>query len=340
MARRILNTALLLAVVFLAAATLLFVRDYDVLPAGRTGKVLFEVAPGQSVREVAGNLRSEGLLRRPWAFLAGYRLFHARRTLKAGEYEVVLPIAARDLLARLLEGKVYLRPITVPEGLTAVEIDELLRAAAFPIKGSFTEAAADPSPASSWDGLAPDLEGYLFPDTYRFAKNTPASVVAATMAARFGRAFGEAEARRAAEIRMTIREAVTLASLIERETAVPEERPLVSAVFHNRLRIGMKLDCDPTVIYALKKDGLWQGRLLLRDLKYPSPYNTYASPGLPPGPICNPGEGSLRAALYPAAGEFLYFVADATGRHAFSRSYREHLAAVRRYRARTGSNKP
>ncbi len=335
MARRILNAALLLAVVLLAAATLIFVREYEALPSGPSGKVLFEVAPGQSVREIARNLRSEGLLRRPWAFLGGYRLFHPGRTLKAGEYEIVLPIAVRDLLARLLEGKVFLRPITVPEGLTAGEIDDLFRAAAFPIKGSFAEAAADPGPVASWDDRAPDLEGYLFPDTYRFAKDTPARVVTAAMAARFGKAFGGAEARRAAELGMSVREIVTLASLIEKETAVPEERPLVSAVFHNRLRIGMKLDCDPTVIYALKKEGLWRGRLLLVDLKYPSPYNTYAFPGLPPGPICNPGEGSLRAALAPARGEYLYFVADADGRHVFSRSYRDHLAAVRRYRAKT-----
>jgi UPF0755 protein len=336
MARRILSAVLLSAVAILAAATLLFVRDYDAVPAGPSGKVLFEIAPGQSVRAVARNLRSEGIVRRPWAFLAGYRLFQSGRTLKAGEYEIAVPIAARDLLRALLEGKVFLRPITIPEGLTAVEVDELFRAAAFPMTGSFAEAAADPGPAASWDARAPDLEGYLFPDTYRFAKGTPASVVTATMAARFGKAFGGAEARRAAELGMTVREVVTLASLIEKETAVPEERPLVSAVFHNRLRIGMKLDCDPTVIYALKKYGLWRGRLLLKDLRYPSPYNTYVSPGLPPGPICNPGEGSLQAALRPAAGEYLYFVADAEGRHAFSRSYREHLAAVRRYRAKTG----
>lgn len=334
MARRILNAALLLAVALLAAATLIFVRDYETVPSGPAGKVLFEIAPGQSVRAVAGSLRTEGILRRPWAFLAGYRLFHAGRTLKAGEYEIALPIAPRDLLDKLLEGKVFLRPITVPEGLTAAEVDDLFRAAAFPIKGSFAEAAADPGPAVAWDARARDLEGYLFPDTYRFAKGTPASVVTATMAARFEQAFGEADVRRAAGLRMTVREAVTLASLIEKETALPEERPLVSAVFHNRLRIGMKLDCDPTVIYALKKDGLWRGRLLLKDLKYPSPYNTYVFPGLPPGPICSPGEGSLRAALAPAPGEYIYFVADADGRHVFSRSYREHLAAVRRYRAK------
>ena len=340
MARRILSAALLLAVALLAAATLFFVRDYDRVPAGPAGKVLFEIAPGQSVRTIAGNLRTEGIIRRPWAFLAGYRLFHAGRTLKAGEYEIALPAAARDVLSRLLAGKVFLRPITVPEGLTVAEVDELFRASAFPIKGSFADAAADPGPAASWDARAPDLEGYLFPDTYRFAKDTPASVAAATMAARFGKAFGGAEARRAAELRMTVREVVTMASLIEKETAVPEERPLISAVFHNRLRIGMKLDCDPTVIFALKRDGLWRGRLLLKDLRHPSPYNTYVSPGLPPGPICSPGEGSLQAALSPAPGEYLYFVADAEGRHSFSRSYREHLAAVRRYRAKKGPDRP
>jgi len=340
MARRILSAALLLAVALLAAATLFFVRDYHNVPAGPAGKVLFEIAPGQSVRAIARNLRSEGIVRRPWAFLASYRLFHAGRTLQARAYEIALPVAARDVLDKLTGGKVFLRPITVPEGLTTAEVDELFRVSAFPLKGSFAEAAADPGPVASWDARAPDLEGYLFPDTYRFAKDTPASAAAATMAARFEKAFGGAEARRAAELRMTVREVVTLASLIEKETAVPEERPLVSAVFHNRLRIGMKLDCDPTVIFALKKDGLWRGRILLKDLKHPSPYNTYVTPGLPPGPICSPGEGSLRAALHPAPEEYLYFVADAGGRHAFSRSYREHVSAVRRYRAKTGSDRP
>jgi UPF0755 protein len=337
MARRILNAALLLAVAVLAAATLLFVRDYETMPHGPSGKVLFEVPPGASVREIASSLRSKGLLRRTWAFLAGYRLFHPGRTLKAGEYEIAVPAPPRDLLAKLLEGKVFLHPITVPEGLTILEIDELFRAAEFPVRGSLAEAAADPAPAAAWDPRAVDLEGYLFPDTYRFAKDTPASLVVAAMAARFGKSFGPAETGRAAALGMTVRQVAILASLIEKETALPDERPLVSAVFHNRLRIGMKLDCDPTIIYALKKEGLWRGRLLLDDLKLPSPYNTYRAPGLPPGPICNPGEGSLRAALYPAPGEFLYFVADAAGRHVFSRSFREHLAAVQRYRARAGA---
>ena len=334
MLRRILEALLLAAVVLAAVSALVFVRAYRGAPAGPAGKVLFEVAPGQSVRAVAGDLGSAGLLRRPWAFLAGYKLFHSGRTLKAGEYEISVPASPRALLRALLEGKVLLRPITIPEGLTVAEADELFRAAAFPIAGSLSEAAADPSAAAGWDARASDLEGYLFPDTYRFAKGTPAAAVAAAMAERFSEVFGGAEIRRAAELGMSVREAVTLASLIEKETAIPEERPLVSAVFHNRLRIGMKLDCDPTVIYALKRDGLWRGRILLRDLKHPSPYNTYVSPGLPPGPICSPGEGSLRAALHPAAEKYLYFVAESGGRHAFSRTYSEHLAAVRRYRGR------
>jgi UPF0755 protein len=322
---------LLIAIVLIMALAAAFFREYEVPPVAPAGKVAFEIGPGRTVRAIARDLQERGIIRRSWAFLAGYKLFHEGQKIRAGEYEFDLPLKARDVLLTLLKGKILLHPLTVPEGLTAHEVADLIRDADYPMRGSFLEACGDAGPIASWDGQAADLEGYLFPDTYQFAKGTSARTVAEAMVKEFRRAFGEAGLQRAAELGMTVRSVVTLASLIEKETSLPNERPLVSAVFHNRLRIGMKLDCDPTVIYALKRDELYRGRLLSRDLKYPSPYNTYVSPGLPPGPICSPGRDSLRAALYPAAEKFFYFVANKNGAHHFSRGYAEHLLAVKKY---------
>jgi UPF0755 protein len=331
MPRTAVNVLLLVAIVLIMALTTAFFREYEVPPVTPAGKVVFEIGPGRTVRAIARDLQERGIIRRSWAFLTGYKLFHEGQKIRAGEYELDLPLKAKDVLLTLLKGKVLLHPLTVPEGLTAREVADLIRDAAYPVRGSFLEACGNAGPIASWDGQAADLEGYLFPDTYQFAKGAPARTVAEAMVAEFRKVFGEDGLRRAAELGMTVRSVVTLASLIEKETSVPEERPLVSAVFHNRLRIGMKLDCDPTVIYALKRDGLYRGRLLSRDLKHPSPYNTYVSPGVPPGPICSPGRDSLRAALYPAPEKFLYFVANKDGTHHFSRGYAEHLLAVKKF---------
>jgi UPF0755 protein len=336
MFRKTVSAILILALVGLLAATVFFVRRYGRPGPGEARKVLFEIGPGQSVRTIAAALRARGIVRDAWPFLMGYKLFHAGAKLKAGEYEISLPIGSRQVLEILLAGRVYLRSITIPEGLTVREVDDLIRESAFPVSGSFLAACGDAGPISSWDTRAKNLEGYLFPDTYHFAKGVPAGAVAGTMVDQFKKVFGEPEMRRAAELRMSVRDVVTLASLVEKETSVPEERPLVAAVFHNRLRLGMKLDCDPTVIYALKMDDLYRGRLLTKDLKYASPYNTYVAPGLPPGPICNPGRGSIEAALHPAAADYLYFVATGDGRHQFNRGYSEHLRAVKKYHWKNG----
>jgi UPF0755 protein len=336
MFRKTVSAILVLALVVLLAATVFFVRRYGRPGPGEARKVLFEIGPGQSVRTIAAALRARGILRDAWPFLTGYRLFHAGAKLKAGEYELSLPIGPRQVLGILLAGRVYLRSITIPEGLTVREVDDLIRESAFPLSGSFLASCGDAGPISTWDTRAKTLEGYLFPDTYHFAKGVPAGAVAGTMVDQFKKVFGEPELRRAAELRMSVRDVVTLASLVEKETSVPEERPLVAAVFHNRLRLGMKLDCDPTVIYALKMDELYRGRLLTKDLKYASPYNTYVTPGLPPGPICNPGRGAIEAALYPAAADYLYFVATGDGRHQFNRGYTEHLRAVKKYHWKNG----
>lgn len=328
--------ALLAAAVFLiAAATGWLVRELDrpVRTDGDPAGVFFEVEKGWSARAVLGRLERDGLVRSVLPLRLACRLFYPGERFKAGEYRFAPRLPAKEALFVVFNGRVYLEPVTIPEGLTAGEVAELLRPGSPAGAAAFRQATRDTALIADLDPRAKDLEGYLFPDTYDLPRKASEADIVAAMVAGFHRVFDEARLKRAAEIGMTVREVVTLASLIEEETALPEERPLVSAVFHNRLKLGMKLDCDPTVSYALKLAGRYNGRLLLRDLKDDSPYNTYLHAGLPPGPIASPGAASLDAALNPAAVDYLYFVASGDGSHRFSRTLGEHLAAVRRLRA-------
>ncbi|MDW3229705.1 MAG: endolytic transglycosylase MltG, partial [Acidobacteriota bacterium] len=184
---------------------------------------------------------------------------------------------------------------------------------------------------SDLDSQADNLEGYLFPETYHFSRGIEAEEMVRAMVTQFRKVFGKEQQERAQKLNLTVREVLTMASLIEKETSMIEEKPLVSAVFHNRLRLGMKLDCDPTIIYALKLENRFDGNIRLKDKNLKSPYNTYLYPGLPPGPICNPGYEALEAALYPASVDYLYFVSRNDGSHVFNRSYSEHLKAVSKY---------
>jgi UPF0755 protein len=293
--------------------------------------VTFEVKAGETAKDIARNLKDQGLIRADWAFVLGYRLFYSGQSLKAGEYTIQLPTSAKNILFILTEGKVKLYPITIPEGLTRKETAQHLESSLSIAREEFLRVSDNTSLISDLDAEARNLEGYLFPETYSFPKNPDAEMIGAAMITQFRRVFGETWIKRASEIGMTIREVVTLASLIEKETSLPEERKLISGVFHNRLRIGMKLDCDPTIIYALKEEGGFEGRLRTMDLKLDTPYNTYLYSGLPPGPIANPGRGSLEAALYPAEVDYLYFVSRNDGSHHFSRSFREHQNAVNKY---------
>jgi len=297
-----------------------------------SGLVIFEVAKGQSVRSVAEALKARGLIRKSAPFILIYKLFHKDENIKAGEFAIPAGRGTKETLETLLRGKIFLHPVTVAEGLTAAETFDVFLAASFGTREEFEAGFKDTTEIALIDPAAADLEGYLYPETYRFPKGAAASEILSSMVAQFKDVFGPEARRRAAEIGMIPREAVVLASLIEKETRLPEEKPLVSAVFHNRLRVGMKLECDPTVIFALKRDGMYKGQLRTRDLKYDSPYNTYMVGGLPPGPICNPGRASIEAALFPAAADYIFFVANREGGHVFSRTLREHRNAVRAYR--------
>jgi UPF0755 protein len=326
-----LQAVLLTAVIVLPALTGWLVEATATPFPGPGATVFFEVAKGRSVRSIGADLGRRKIIRSPLALTLARELFYSRQRPKAGEYEFTFPASAKDILFKMVRGRIYLRPLTVPEGLTADEVAELVAAQGGVNPDAFRTAFHETSLVADWDPAAPDLEGYLFPDTYLVPRRIQARELVEAMVGEFRKSFPDTWRKRAGELRMSVRDIVTLASLIEKETAVVSERPLVSAVFHNRLRIGMKLDCDPTVIYALRLQDKYSGRLLTRDLQFLSPYNTYVHAGLPPGPICSPGRSSLEAALNPAAETYLYFVAQGDGSHRFSRTLSEHQKAVQRY---------
>jgi UPF0755 protein len=328
--------AFLAAAVFaVAAATGWVARELarPIRTAADPSAAFFEVEKGLSARSVLGRLESQGLVPAALPLRLACRVFYPGERFKAGEYRFAEAVPAKAALFALFKGRIYLEPVTIPEGLTVAEASEVVRPGDPIGARAFRRAALDASLIADLDPKAPDLEGYLFPNTYDLPRKAPESEIVGAMVAGFHGVFDEGRRQRAAELGLTVREVVTLASLIEEETALPEERPLVSAVFHNRLKRGMKLDCDPTVAYALKLEGRYTGRLLLRDLKVESLYNTYLHAGLPPGPISSPGAASLDAALHPAAVDDLYFVARGDGSHRFSRTLSEHLDAVKKFRA-------
>lgn len=295
-------------------------------------EIFFMVDKGQGVHDIAQNLKEKGIIKNRQSFLLGYNIYYSSKSLKAGEYMFSLPMSPKDILKMLTDGKVYLHSLTIPEGLTRKEIARHLESLHFTDEEEFLAASSKTGIISSLDKEAANLEGYLFPETYHFSKGTSAKKIISTLVSQFKAVFTQAWQKRASEIKMTPREVVILASLIEKETFLREEKKLVSAVFHNRLKIRMKLDCDPTIIYVLKEKGSFKGLLLKKDLKLQSPYNTYRNRGLPPGPICSPGRESLEAALYPAQEKYLYFVSKKDGSHHFSTSFKDHQNAVRKYR--------
>ena len=323
-------SAALLLLFFLTWFSLEFYRPTKAQP----NTIIFEVEKGQSVKEISRSLKKKGVIKKAWPFLLGYRVFFPGMSLKAGEYAIAIPDSPKNILTLLSEGNVHLRSITIPEGLIIQEIADLLESEKFAEKEDFLNETADPHLIHDLDRDASNLEGYLFPETYRFAKGTTSGEIVAAMVYQFRDVFTQDWIERAEELGMSVRDAVTLASLIEKETSLVEEKKIISSVFHNRLNKGMKLDCDPTIIYALKLEGSYKGRLRTIDLKLDSPYNTYLYPGLPPGPIANPGRGSLEAALYPSDSPYMYFVSKNDGSHHFSRTFREHVNAVNKYQRR------
>ncbi|MEM4408224.1 MAG: endolytic transglycosylase MltG [Candidatus Caldarchaeum sp.] len=290
--------------------------------------VLVEIPKGSGLRDVARILRDEGAIRDDRVFVVYALLKNARSKLKAGEYAFDAGSNMASILDKIVQGKVYLRRITVPEGLTVKQIAKLLDEEGVVKKEEFLEAAEDKEFIQKLLGSsASSFEGYLFPNTYVYPKGISARGLITLMVEEHKKVFTSLGSSR---IGLSPHSIVTIASIIEKETALPEEKPLVSAVLHNRLKLGMRLECDPTVIYALGED--FNGTLTKKDLKVESNYNTYLVHGLPPGPIANPGMDALKAAINPPDVPYLYFVSRGDGTHKFSTTYTDHLRAVLKYR--------
>jgi UPF0755 protein len=289
-----------------------------------SSEVFVDLPAGTSVSGIADRLASAGVVSDPLTFRIAARLSGADRQLQAGEYRFSEPISAFQVVTKIAEGDVFTHPITFPEGLTIREMAALFEKAGLGPAAAFEKAAANTSLAAGFDPGARSLEGYLFPSTYALGRQGGADATVRAMVEAFEVAFHPELRAEAVTRGMTVREVVTLASLIEKETAQASERPIVSAVYHNRLTRKMPLQCDPTVVYALMRAGKWTGNIRKPDLQIKSPYNTYVYPGLPPGPIASPGRASIEAAIRPADVPYLYFVSRNDGTHVFAETLAEH----------------
>jgi UPF0755 protein len=322
LALRILLVLLLLAL--LSAGWLGYVLQAPLAPP--QAETLLLVPPGWPVRRIAAELESAGVIRSRRTFLVAH-ILAGRPSLKAGEYLFTSPAGVLQVHDRLAQGDIYFHQVVIPEGFNLWEVAQALAASGLGTREEFLQLAQqETSLIADLDPGAASLEGYLFPDTYRFTRTQSPRDIVAVMVRRFRREAA------ALGLESDFRRVVTMASIVEKETSIPEERGLVAGVFYNRLARNMTLAADPTVVYAALLDGRYRGAIYRSDLQADSPYNTYLRRGLPPGPIANPGRAALQAALQPAATDYLFFVADAQGRHRFARTYAEHNRNVQAYR--------
>ena len=284
--------------------------------------------PGQGLKTIAGRLENEEIISNRLYFSLFAKLKKAGKKLQAGEYLLSASKSPEEILDILVKGRVKLYRITLPEGLTIREVGALVEKENFCSREQFTTLCRHPLLMAKLGISAPSLEGYLFPDTYFFPKQTACEDIIAAMTGRFNAVFTEERRQRAKELGFSVHEILTLASIIEKETGEASERPLISSVFHNRLKKNMRLESDPTVIYGIED---FDGNIKKNHLQTLTPYNTYQITGLPPGPIANPGALSLEAALYPATTPYLFFVSKNDSTHYFSESFEEHKKAVIKY---------
>jgi UPF0755 protein len=299
---------------------------------------VFLVPAGQGTGQIATRLAAEGLIRSELGFRLWARWTGNANRLRAGEYLLSPSMGTRAIMDKLATGQVILYPVTIPEGYNLSQIKGLLVAKGFADADRFDRAVAD----AVAQGIVPvemrpaqpqfvihQLEGYLFPETYRFHRGISEAEIIRAMVGQMRTIWTEQRLARARELKLSVAQALTLASIIEREARLAEERPLIAGVFHNRLRLQMALGADPTVRYVLSDPNRRMTVQQMREVQ--SPYNTYNVVGLPPGPICSPGLASIDAALNPLATDYLYFVAKKDGSHAFARTLAEHSANIRRY---------
>ncbi|ABF39562.1 aminodeoxychorismate lyase [Candidatus Koribacter versatilis Ellin345] len=296
------------------------------LPVAPSEPKFVLLRPGWTTRHIARELKDNGIIRSDKAFLFMH-ILRGERSLKAGEYKFDSPANALNVRDRLTRGDIYVRQVTVPEGYNMFDIAQAVEQAGLGTAAEFLNAARqDLFLLKDVDPTAKSLEGYLFPDTYSFTRTMSSHDMATAMVHRF-----KQEAK-ALNLDSDVHRVVTMASIVEKETAVPDERPQVASVYYNRLDKNMTLAADPSVIYAALLNNRYRGTIYQSDLQYDSPYNTYKYAGLPPGPIANPGRAALAAAMHPAQTQYLYFVADAQGHHRFAATLDEHNRNVLAYR--------
>ncbi len=314
----------LFALLVLAAAVwLAWALWLPLKPAGATYLLL---RPGWSSRHIARELKKAGVIRSETGFLLAHYILKPT-SLKAGEYKFDRSANTLAVHDRIIRGDVYVHTVVIPEGFNMYEIAAAVEEAGLGTRVDFLKVAqGDASLISDLDPQATSLEGYLFPDTYEFTRTQSMTDMAAAMVRRFR------QEARALALAQDVHRVVTMASIVEKETAVPAERPLVAGVYYNRLEHKIALNADPSVIYAALLDGRYQGTIHESDLQANSPYNTYRHAGLPPGPIANPGRDALVAAMHPQATDYLYFVSDGNGHHRFARTLEEHARNVAAYR--------
>ncbi|MBI5642318.1 MAG: endolytic transglycosylase MltG [Deltaproteobacteria bacterium] len=315
----------------LMAGSLLAIHFYITFytPASREGGIrVIYIQKGMSFRVVAANLEKAGVVRDSDSLILAANLLGAYKKIKAGEYEFNRAMTPMEVLEILIKGRVKRHLITIPEGYNIKDVAAVLKEAGLATERDFIEKATDKRFVASLGMEGATLEGYLFPDTYEFTRGMGTDEIITRMVEKFKSIYFPEFNDLARKKGLTMKKVLTIASIIEKETGSADERELISAVFHNRLKKGIKLQSDPTVIYDIQG---FDGNLTKKHLLTRTPYNTYVVYGLPPGPIANPGKASIRAALYPADEEYLYFVSRNDGTHFFSRNLKDHNKAVIQY---------
>ena len=306
-------------------------RYPDAIDAAHSDAHTVIIEPGEGFRTTAKRLHDLGLIQSPLKFRLFARVSGLHRKIQAGEFQLYGTMTPRQILETLVEGKVRLYRVTIPEGFTLQQIAQTMEDAGFGEADTFYRLTIDPTVVQAQKFEGQSLEGYLFPDTYYFPKGFSQEKIIDAMTQRFRDGISDEWLARADSLNLTLHQVVTLASIIEKETGVPAERPLIASVFHNRLKKKMRLETDPTVIYGIKD---FDGNLTRKHLRTPTPYNTYVIKGLPPGPIASPGHAALEAALYPADTDYLFFVSRKDRTHQFSKNLKDHQKAVRKYQLR------
>ena len=324
------SAVLCLCIGTIIGAAVLWMASFIKTPGSTQSKpVTFTVASGEHVDAIARNLQDQDLISNSTAFKFYVRIKKAGRRIKAGEYDMNSAMSPKAILALLISGKNKLYRLTIPEGLNMEEIAMLVEQAGGLCSSThFLSICSDIKFINQLKIPGMTLEGYLFPDTYFFSKKTKCKTLIKKMVSTFDTTFNDTWKERAEEMGLSVHEVVILASIIEKETGNAEERPIISSVFHNRLKRNMRLESDPTVIYGVSD---YDGRIRYKHLRRVTPYNTYKISGLPAGPIANPGAMALKAALYPAKTNYLFFVSKNDTTHQFSTNLRDHNRAVRKY---------